>query len=68
MNTIKMKKIFIILSIGILINFAFCEELTTRTKFMMGTYISIKLPKDKQNLFKPAFQIFKELDNKMEIR
>ena len=67
MNTNKMKKIFTILSISLLINFGFSEELITRTKFIMGTYISIKLAKDKQSLFTPAFQIFKDLDNKLSI-
>ena len=60
-----MKKIVIL--IFLLSNFVFGEELITRTKFIMGTYISIKLPQDKQNLFKPAFQIFKDLDNKLSI-
>ncbi len=57
----------IIILISLLLNQLYAEQLITRTKFIMGTYITIKLPQKNSDLFKPAFDIFKDLDNKLSI-
>ncbi|RUM46644.1 MAG: FAD:protein FMN transferase [Hydrogenothermus sp.] len=44
-------------------SFVFAKPIE-RTKYIMGTYISIVLPEENKNLFKEAFNIFKEVDNK----
>ncbi|HCB68802.1 MAG TPA: FAD:protein FMN transferase [Persephonella sp.] len=46
---------------------AFSEELLTRTKIIMETYITVKLPEDRKELFEPAFEIFKDIDRKLSI-
>ncbi len=62
-----MKKLTIILFCFLYVLASKSEELKVRTKFIMGTYITIKLPENKSELFKPSFQIFKDLDKKLSI-
>ncbi len=45
----------------------FSENLSVRTKIIMGTYITIKIPESKEKLLENAFNIFKELDSKLSI-
>lgn len=60
-----------ILILVLLINFfSYSKEkanLIERQKYIMGTYITIKLPPKYSNLFKPAFDIFKQLDKKFSL-
>ncbi len=63
-----MKKLLLMnFLIFMIVNQILAEEFSIRTKFIMGTYITIKLLKEKQNFFQPAFEIFKDLDNKLSI-
>lgn len=39
------------------------SSLIQRQKIIMGTYITLKIPEEHMNLFKPAFEIFKRVDN-----
>ncbi|RMA96089.1 FAD:protein FMN transferase [Hydrogenothermus marinus] len=51
----------VLLIILISVSFAFSIE---RTKYLMGTYVSINLPKENKYLFKPSFNIIKQVDLK----
>lgn len=52
-----------VLPIFILLFFSFSFGIE-RTKYIMGTYISINLPKQYKDFFKPTFDIFKYVDRK----
>ncbi len=64
------KRLIKISSILFLLSGAFAQqqsEFIERQKYIMGTYITIKLPPQNEDLFKPAFDIFKQLDQKLSI-
>ncbi len=39
------------------------SSLIQRQKIIMGTYITLKIPEEHRDLFKPAFEIFKRIDS-----
>ena len=62
------KTAFLIFSLLINLSYSLAEsDFVERQKYIMGTYITIKLPKEYEELFKPAFDIFKDLDNKLSM-
>lgn len=52
-----------VLLIFVLFFFSFSFSIE-RTKYIMGTYISVNLPKQYKDFFKPTFDIFKSVDKK----
>jgi len=40
-------------------------EMTTRTKVLMGTFVSITLPQENKHLFKKSFEILNRVDNSL---
>ncbi|WP_457641961.1 FAD:protein FMN transferase [Persephonella sp.] len=57
----------VLIIIFFICDLAFSQELISRTKVIMGTYITVKLPEENKDLFRPVFNIFKNIDQKLSI-
>ncbi len=63
-----MKKFKYLITIILFFNSSlYSSELYQKTKIIMGTYISIKLPSENKKYLEDAFGIFKELDSKLSV-